>query len=290
MDSPTSSSSVANFYYKEFLADEGDSTDEEVEHEAVTSVCEFATRYMKHCSRPQREIFLREYIERDRRSANDRLMKDYFDEAPTYPNPNVFRRRFRMSKRLFLRIVEDLENKFDYFKQKADARGKLGFTGIQKCISVLRVLAYGNTTDINDEYLKMIKKTTRDTLELFCDGIINLYGARYLRKPIWYDLQQIHKVHSNQHGLLGMIESLDCRHWRWYNCPTAWRGQHTRGDHDGPSVILQAVASHDLWVWSTYFGLAGSCNDINIFEQFPLVEDFISGRAAKASFYANINY
>ena len=97
-------------------------------------------------------------------------MKDYFDEAPTYPNPEVFRRCFQMSKRLFLRIVEDFENNFDYFKQKADAKGTLGFTGIQKCTSALRVLAYGNTTDINDEYLKMAEKTTRDTLEHFCRG------------------------------------------------------------------------------------------------------------------------
>ncbi|XP_022004564.1 uncharacterized protein LOC110902143 [Helianthus annuus] len=57
--------------------------------------------------------------------------------------------------------------------------------------------------DINDEYLKMAEKTTRDTLEHFCKG---------------------------------------------------------------------------------------SCNDLNVFEQSPLVEDYISGRAAKASFYANGNY
>ncbi|XP_022013754.1 uncharacterized protein LOC110913215 [Helianthus annuus] len=136
----------------------------------------------------------------------------------------------------------------------------------------------------------MANETTHDTLEHFCHGIIKLYGARYLRKPIWYDLQQIYEVHSNQHGLSGMIGSLDCRHWRWYSCPAAWRGQHTRGDQDGPSVILQAVTSLDLWVWSAYFGIGGSCNDINVFEQLPLVEDFIYGRAAKASFYTNGNY
>ncbi|KAJ0489161.1 putative harbinger transposase-derived protein [Helianthus annuus] len=87
-----------------------------------------------------------------------------------------------------------------------------------------------------------------------------------------------------------MIGSLDCMHWHWDNCPTAWRGQHTRGDQKGPTVILQAVASQDLWVWSAYFGVVGLCNDINVFEQSPLLEDCISGRALKASFYANGNY
>ncbi|XP_022014696.1 uncharacterized protein LOC110914192 [Helianthus annuus] len=274
MDSPTPSPSIANYYYKNFLADEGDSTDEEVEQEAVTSACELAARYFKHYSEPQRKILPREYIQRDRQAANDRLIKDYFAKASTYPNPEVFRRRFRMSKHLFLRIVEDLENTYDYFKQKADAKKTLGFTDIQKCTLALWVLGYGNTTDINDEYLKTAEKTTRDTLEHFCKG-------HPLRSPL--------RVYKNV-GTTLMIGSLDCRHCQWYNCPTAWRGQHTRGDQDGPTVIFQAVASQDLWVWSAYFGVAWSCNDLNVFEQSPLVEYYISGRAAKASFYANGNY
>ena len=113
----------------------------------------------------------RSYIHRDREQANTRLMKDYFDEAPTF-NDAMFRRRFRMSKRLFLRIVEDMEREYEYFQQKPDARGYLGFTAIQKCTSAIRILAYGNTTDLNDEYLKMAEKTTRDALENFCIGNI----------------------------------------------------------------------------------------------------------------------
>ncbi|XP_035834277.1 uncharacterized protein LOC110883120 [Helianthus annuus] len=162
--------------------------------------CKLAMRYAEHCRRPQAKKGKRGYIERDRRGAHDRLMKDYFDEEPTYSN-EMFRRRFRMSKRLFLRIVHDLEANYDFFKQKADARGELGFTGIQKCTSALRILAYGNTTDINDEYLKMGEKTTRDSLEHFCRGIIDVYGARYLRTPTWDDLQKIYEVHNAQHGL-----------------------------------------------------------------------------------------
>ncbi|XP_022041815.1 uncharacterized protein LOC110944460 [Helianthus annuus] len=201
MDSP-SSSSMLNCCYHEFFADGDGSTDEEVEQEAVTGACKLAMRYAEHCRRPQAKKGKRGYIERDRRGAHDRLMKDYFDEEPTYSN-EMFRRRFRMSKRLFLRIVHDLEANYDFFKQKADARGELGFTGIQKCTSALRILAYGNTTDINDEYLKMGEKTTRDSLEHFCRGIIDVYGARYLRTPTWDDLQKIYEVHNAQHGLPG---------------------------------------------------------------------------------------
>ena len=92
MDSP-SSSSMVNFYYNEYFADGDGSTDEELEQEAVTSACQLAVRYVKHCHRPQAEKNKRGYIERDRHAAHDRLMKDYFDEAPTFSN-EFFRRRF----------------------------------------------------------------------------------------------------------------------------------------------------------------------------------------------------
>jgi hypothetical protein len=171
MGSPASSS-IGREYYREFLGDEGYSTDEELEQDAITSALALSARYLEETSTPTPPKQTRQYYERDRVSANARLMKDYFDENPTYPDPKIFRRRFRMSKRLFLRISGDLENAFTYFKQKADARGMMGFTSIQKCTSALRILAYGNTTDINDEYLKMVEKTTRDSLEYFCQGTL----------------------------------------------------------------------------------------------------------------------
>uniref|UniRef100_A0A251VHS3 Putative harbinger transposase-derived protein n=1 Tax=Helianthus annuus TaxID=4232 RepID=A0A251VHS3_HELAN len=135
----------------------------------------------------------------------------------------------------------------------------------------------------------MAEKTTRDTLEHFCYGICQLYGKRYLRNPTWNDLQKIYEVHLEKHGIPSMIGSLDCRQWRWYNCPTAWRGQHTRGDQKGPTLVLQGVASYDLWVWSAFFGVAGCFNDINTLEASPLIEGYISGTIPKAGFHANGN-
>ncbi|XP_071728361.1 uncharacterized protein [Rutidosis leptorrhynchoides] len=45
-------------------------------------------------------------------------------------------------------------------------------------------------------------------------------------------------------------------HWEWKNCPVGWQGQYTRGDQKGPSVMLKAVASQDLWIWHAFFGMA----------------------------------
>ena len=51
----------------------------------------------------------RAFIERNREEGNLRLWNDYFSDTPTYPE-NLFRRRFRMNKRLFMHIVDRFSN------------------------------------------------------------------------------------------------------------------------------------------------------------------------------------
>ena len=120
-------------------------------------------------------------------------------------------------------------------------------------------------------------------------GIIQLYRDRYLRVPTTNDLIRIYEVHEMKHSLPGMIGSIDCMHWTWTNCPTAWRGQFTRGDHGHPTVSLQAICSQDLWIWSAYFGSVGSNNDINVLEAFPVLEYYISQSIPTFPFYVNEN-
>ncbi|GJS90491.1 ALP1-like protein isoform X1 [Tanacetum coccineum] len=47
---------------------------------------------------------------------------------------------------------------------------------------------------------------------------------------------------------------IDCMHWEWRNCPKAWHGQFARGDKKYPTIMLEAVASYDLWIWHAFFG------------------------------------
>ena len=81
---------------------------------------------------PQPTRAKRRYIPRDREGAHERLVADYFSDQPRY-SEDYFRRRFRMSKRLFMRIVNTLSTRVEYFQEGADATGRQSLTALQKC-------------------------------------------------------------------------------------------------------------------------------------------------------------
>ena len=148
------------------------------------------------------------YIERNREEGDRRLWDDYFSETPTYPH-NLFRRRFRMNKGLFMRIVNRLSNEVEFFQQKRDALGRLSLSPLQKSTTAIRVLAYGNAADGVDEYLRLGASTTLSCLENFVDGII--FGEEYLRRPTPAVLQRLLDI-GEYRGFPGMIGSIDCMH------------------------------------------------------------------------------
>ncbi|XP_021980743.1 uncharacterized protein LOC110876895 [Helianthus annuus] len=117
--------------------------------------------------------------------------------------------------------------------------------------------------------------------------VVFLYGRRYLRMLTVADVPLLYEANQRIHGFPGMLGSLNCTDWEWATCPTAWKGQHHRGDHDCPTLILQAVASQDLWIWHAYFGMASANNDIAVLQSSNLLDDVIDGVAPDTSFYAN---
>ena len=214
------------------------------------------------------------YCERQGEIGVERLINDYFSPNPTY-GPEVFRRRFRMHKSVFLRIVEAVTANDEYFQERRDATGRQSLSSLPKCTGAMRVLAYGTSSDVVDEYLRMSSTVTRDSLIHFVEGVISCFGATYLRRPTEQDLARLLYV-ADQRGFPGMIRSIDCMHWEWKNCPNAWAGQYT-GRSGKPTIILEAVASYDLWIWHAFFGTPGSCNDINVLHRSPVFDDVLEG-------------
>ncbi|XP_071692051.1 uncharacterized protein [Rutidosis leptorrhynchoides] len=77
-----------------------------------------------------------------------------------------------------------------------------------------------------------------------------------MRSPTATDVARLYSAHEEKHGFKGMLSSIDCMHWEWKNCPVAYKGQYTRGDHKKPTIMLEAMASYDLWIWHAFFGMA----------------------------------
>lgn len=151
----------------------------------------------------------------------------------------------------------------------------------------LRMLAYGAPTDSVDEYVRIGASTAIESLKKFVTAVIEAFSEQYLRSPNAADIARLLAIGETR-GFPGMLGSLDCMHWKWKNCPVAWQGMYTGHVHE-PTIILEAVASYDLWIWHTFFGLSGSHNDINVLERSSLFTELSKGRAPPVNYTINGN-
>ncbi|XP_051197020.1 uncharacterized protein [Lolium perenne] len=220
-------------------------------------------------------------IYRNHALGHEQLMHDYFAEVPTYP-PRLFRRRYRMRRSLFVKIVNDFAVASDYFKHRRSAAGIMGFSGYQKISAAMLVLAYGIPADYTDEYLRIGQDTTTESVRRFAKLVIPLYGDVYLRAPNEEDTKRLMKMNEKR-GWPGMLGSLDCMHWTWKNCPKAWQGMYCGKSRDA-TIVLEAVASEDTWIWHAFYGLLGTLNDINVLNRSPLFARLVSGDAPTCNY------
>jgi hypothetical protein len=88
---------------------------------------------------------------------------------------------------------------------------------------------------------------------------------------------------NKKRGWLGMLGSIDCMHWTWKNCPKVWHGMYCGKSRD-PTIVLEAVASQDLWIWHCFFGLPGTLNDINVLQRSHLFKKLIARDAPTCNY------
>nr|GEY05422.1 hypothetical protein [Tanacetum cinerariifolium] len=149
-------------------------------------------------------------------------------------------------------------------------------------------MAYRAVPYALDEYLQMGATTIRKSLQMFCKGILELYGEEFLRNRTYTDMEKLYAYHEEKHGFPGMIGSIDCTDSPWENYPVVLRAQFARGDHEpDPFILLEAIASNDLWIWHVFFGVAGMNNGVNVLRQSPLFNDLKAGKAPDVPFVAN---
>jgi hypothetical protein len=219
--------------------------------------------------------------ERNIRLGHESIMRDYLGPTPVF-DEELFQRRYRVPSVLFRRLLSDIQIHNIYFQQRLDACGKMGASPEQKMSAALRMLANGTAADAQDEYCRIAESTVMESFHMFCRAVVERYADEYLRAPTQGDVTRI-LAFNERRGMPGLLGSLDCTHWRWKNCPTAWHG-HYRGKEGAPTVVLEAVASADRWIWHAFFGIPGSNNDLNVLDRSPLLHGFLNGTTPRAQY------
>jgi hypothetical protein len=112
------------------------------------------------------------------------LYHDYFHPTNPIFDAQRFRRRYQMSRKLFLTILNEVKAYDDYITARPDDTGKLGFTSYQKCSATIRMLAYGVISDLINEHLRMSESTSLESMYKFCKAMIAVFALSISENPL----------------------------------------------------------------------------------------------------------
>nr|XP_016483769.1 PREDICTED: uncharacterized protein LOC107804399 [Nicotiana tabacum] len=116
------------------------------------------------------------------------------------------------------------------------------------------MLAYGLPADATDEYVKIGESIAIESMKRFCRAVVEVFGDQYLRS-------------TTTNGVASFLYI-----------------DEQRGRSGSPTIILEAVADYDLWIWHAYFGMPGTNNDINVLESSHLFSNLANGIAPPARY------
>ncbi|XP_062213629.1 uncharacterized protein LOC133914557 [Phragmites australis] len=161
-----------------------DSSSSDDDGEFIVAAANLARKQYQvvNAPRPGGSVPGHQIINRDRQEGHWRLFRDYFSDDSTY-GPTFFRRRFRMRRSLFLRIMHAVEHHDDYFVQRRNAAGQLGLSALQKIAAAFIMLSYGVPADAIDAQVRIAESTIIESLRRFVKAVIDVFGDEYLRAP-----------------------------------------------------------------------------------------------------------
>ncbi|XP_026442776.1 uncharacterized protein LOC113342439 [Papaver somniferum] len=190
-------------------------------------------------------------ITRDRVWHDAKMMNDYFTPGTGYTS-RQFKQRLGMSEDLFEKLLGKLLEVDQECHQHPDATGTMGHSLHMKLVAVMKCLCKSTPDDSVDDYTHVQRLLAENA----------------------------------DRGFPEMLGSVDCMQWPWKNCPVAWKGTY-RGKDKEISLVLEAVASYDLWFWHAFFGMPGSNNDLNVLAHSLLFDNMIKGVAPPCNYVIN---
>jgi hypothetical protein len=86
-----------------------------------------------------------------------------------------------------------------------------------------------------------------ETTYNICMVVVAVFSEVYLRQPNVVHTARLLSINVAR-GLSGMLRSIDCMQWAWKTVHLGGKLQY-HGHTEGCTVVLEAVASQDLWIW-----------------------------------------
>lgn len=213
---------------------------------------------------------------RDFSSGLNTILQDYWGingDSPMYGEED-FERRFRVPRAVFPRVYDAVKDE-QGFKQQINATGRPQAQPLQKVVGAWRVIAYGESYDRADEYVRLSRASIMQATKMLMRFIKEKYTATYLRQPTAADLTAILERNAAR-GMPGCMGSIDCSHWEWRSCPRALAGTY-QGRNKRRIIVLETVCDEDLWIWHFFAGCPGFYNDLNVLQSSPLYADIVRG-------------
>jgi hypothetical protein len=217
---------------------------------------------------------------RDFMGAQKKLVEHYFSGEESLYNEIDFERRFRMPRSVFNRIHDALvEEREEPFIQKyCSVTKKPGISPLCRLVACLRKVCYGDADDREDEYLQLSETSMNESMKAFTRIVVEKFGDEYLNRcPSQAETKRALDMMAKRH-FRGAFGAWDCKHFVWKNCPVYLQGQH-KGHAEGgkKTLILEAVADCDGYIWYVFFGEPGSLNDLNVLDKSSIVSGILTG-------------
>jgi len=205
------------------------------------------------------------------------VYQDYLGPDPLFGRQ--FERIFRVTRGIFERVWQKVAAADNYFVHTPNPVDGKAIYPEAKVLMGLKQLAFGVSPIAFVDYFQMGETSGRSCLKRLAKALAHdkELRAKHLRKPSKADAKAISNLHEELFGYPGNLGCLDCMHVYWRTCPAAWQGQFRNGKEDQSSMVLEAVADYNTWFWHSFFGTPGTCNDINIWDQSPLLKSMLDG-------------
>jgi len=217
----------------------------------------------------------------------DRRARRTFNHAQTYQliqdhylgpdalHGSQFKLQFRISKSTFEVIMQKIMSSNNPFYVSTDVRRRA--SNQARLLLPLKTLAYGVPMHCFIDYFNMSASFAARCCDEFDNAMISLFSEEFLRSPTPADVKSVVALHNHIYSVPGMFGSLDCTHTNWKSCPVAWQSSYKNSYNGAPSLVLEAIGDHHLYIWHFAYGFAGSMNDMNVLNDSHLLESWLNG-------------